>query len=195
MMTLKLWELALAVVLFSLVWYGLNGGLGVDTVKLLATGGTIDKTYNMKTGEMDFSGGCQIQNLLIDARISGTNISISRLMTKDSLDMCAEDRLKIVMGVQGYPGDKILIAHGTDSMHKSAKEISGIDPKKTVIFFGSMIPYSVSNSDALFNFGSALSAVKLLPYGVYVVMNGELIPADYATKDTELSIFVDSRNL
>ena len=38
---------------------------------------------------------------------------------------------------------------------------------------GAMVPYAFGSSDGLFNLGSALSFVQVLPPGVYVAMNGQ----------------------
>ncbi len=37
-----------------------------------------------------------------------------------------------------------------------------------------MVPYSFGESDALFDLGAAISAVQLLPKGVYITMNGRI---------------------
>jgi L-asparaginase len=63
---------------------------------------------------------------------------------------------------------------------------------KTVVLFGSMIPYSVNNSDALFNLGVALSAVQIKGNGVYIAMNGRVFDFDKVQKDKSLGIFVDA---
>ena len=60
------------------------------------------------------------------------------------------------------------------------------------MLFGSMIPYSVNNSDALFNLGVALSAVQLKKSGVYVVMNGRVFDFDRVKKDKNLGLFTDA---
>jgi L-asparaginase len=36
-----------------------------------------------------------------------------------------------------------------------------------------MVPYAFGSSDGLFNLGSALSFVQVLPTGVYIAMNGQ----------------------
>ena len=51
----------------------------------------------------------------------------------------------------------ILITHGTDTMVETATFLAEHVKDKTVVLFGSMIPYSIDDSDALFNLGAALS--------------------------------------
>ena len=86
----------------------------------------------------------------------------------------------------------ILITHGTDTMVQTAKFLAEKIKDKTIVLFGSMIPYSVDNSDALFNLGVALSAVQLKEPGVYIAMNGRVFNFDQVKKDKSLGIFIDA---
>jgi L-asparaginase len=52
-----------------------------------------------------------------------------------------------------------------------------------------MVPYKIQDSDALFNFGTAFSAVQLLPSGVYIAMNGRVFSWDKVLKNKELGVF------
>ena len=60
---------------------------------------------------------------------------------------------------------------------------------KTVILFGSMVPYAVNGSDAFFNFGCALGSLQLLKVGVYIAMNGRILPWTDVEKNRNLGIF------
>jgi L-asparaginase len=85
--------------------------------------------------------------------------------------------------------DRIVITHGTDTMTDTAaalaREVSG----KTVVLTGAMIPWAFGSSDGLFNLGSALSFVHVLPAGVYVEMNGKFFPWDRVRKNRERGEF------
>ena len=52
-----------------------------------------------------------------------------------------------------------------------------------------MIPYAFGSSDGLFNLGSALSFVQILPPGVYIAMNGKAFPWDRVRKNRERGEF------
>ena len=52
-----------------------------------------------------------------------------------------------------------------------------------------MIPYSLEGSDAIFNLGCAISAVQLLPPGVYLTMSGRIFSWDNCRKNKEKGIF------
>lgn len=53
-----------------------------------------------------------------------------------------------------------------------------------------MVPANQDNSDALFNLGSAFSAVQLLKHGVYILMNGQIFTWDNVTKNLDKGVFV-----
>jgi L-asparaginase len=60
---------------------------------------------------------------------------------------------------------------------------------KTIVLTGAMVPYAFGSSDGLFNLGSALSFVQVLPPGVYVAMNGRHFPWDGVRKNRETGVF------
>ncbi|NYT52459.1 MAG: asparaginase [Candidatus Vesicomyosocius endoextente] len=156
-------------------------------IKLLITGGTIDKVYDELIGKLVFQ-----QTYLIDmlnrAR-SMVDILSEVLFLKDSLDMSDIDRALIVKKCQESDTSHILITHGTDSMVRTAKLLAKKVNNKTIVLFGSMIPYSINCSDALFNLGVALSAVQIKEYGIYITMNGQVFDFDKVEKNKEIGIF------
>jgi L-asparaginase len=54
---------------------------------------------------------------------------------------------------------------------------------------GAMIPFEFKDSDALFNLGCAMSAVQILPAGIYITMNGRVFPYDKVVKNTDVGQF------
>jgi L-asparaginase len=60
---------------------------------------------------------------------------------------------------------------------------------KTIVLTGAMVPYAFGSSDGLFNLGSALSFVQVLPPGVYIAMNGTHFRWDRVRKNRELGVF------
>ena len=65
---------------------------------------------------------------------------------------------------------------------------AGLD-RKTIVLTGAMVPYAFGSSDGLFNLGSALSFVQVLPPGVYVAMNGQHFPWNGVRKNTATGFF------
>ena len=74
-------------------------------------------------------------------------------------------------------------------MTETAAAIAQAVAGKTVVLIGAMIPYAFGSSDGLFNLGSALSFVQVLPPGVYIPMNGKCFPWDRVRKNRERGEF------
>jgi L-asparaginase len=111
------------------------------------------------------------------------------LFLKDSLEITQDNRALILSKCLESEEDFILITHGTDTMVETA-QLLGVNIKnKTIVLFGAMLPYSVNQSDGLFNLGFALSSVQNQPPGVYIAMNGQVFDFDKVQKNTSLGIF------
>ena len=156
-------------------------------IKILVTGGTIDKVYNELTGELTF-GTSNLDEMLECSR-STVGINTEVLFLKDSLDMNDEDRSLILSKCLECSEDRVMVTHGTDTMVETAQLLGNKIKDKTIVLFGSMIPYSINNSDALFNLGAALSAVQNKTNGVYIAMNGQVFDFDKVKKNKALGIF------
>jgi len=157
------------------------------SIQIFITGGTIDKKYNELSGELIFDK-THIVDMLNRSRCMTETLS-EVIFLKDSLDIDTQDRDLIINKCNESLSEKILITHGTDTIVETAKQIQSFNMAKTIVLMGSMIPYSISDSDALFNLGFALSAVQTLKRGVYVCMNGKIFTADKVKKNTSVGIF------
>jgi L-asparaginase len=51
------------------------------------------------------------------------------------------------------------------------------------VLTGAMIPYKFGSSDGMFNLGSALAFVQILPPGIYISMNGKIFKAGSVRKN------------
>jgi len=60
---------------------------------------------------------------------------------------------------------------------------------KTIVITGAMIPYTFGSSDGLFNLGSALAYVQVLPNGIYIVMNGRYFKWNNVRKNKKTGYF------
>ena len=158
-------------------------------IQFFITGGTIDKVYNELTGELEFDS-THIVDMLNRGR-SMVDTTSEVLFLKDSLELSDKDRQLILSKCLECNDDKIIITHGTDTMVDTAKLLGEKIKDKTIVLFGSMIPYSIDNSDALFNLGVALGAVQNKDNGVYVTMNGKAFDCDKVTKNKEKGLFED----
>lgn len=160
-------------------------------IQLFLTGGTIDKHYRQDNGDLDFAD-THLHDMLALGR-NQSAITTEQLMLKDSLDMDEADRARIADSCLNCSADKILITHGTDTMVKTAQFVATTHPQlrthKTIILLGAMVPYSVNNSDAMFNLGFALGALNTQKNGIYIAMNGLLFPYDAVQKNHGKMIF------
>ena len=157
-------------------------------IRILVTGGTFDKEYDELTGRLFFRD-THLPEMLRRGRCL-LDVETETVMMIDSLDLDDAGRQAIVERAKGCPEQNVLITHGTDTMVRTAEALAdaGIDGK-TIVLTGAMIPYAFGSSDGLFNLGSALSFVQVLPHGVYVAMNGQYFPWDRVRKNTASGCF------
>lgn len=159
-------------------------------VKILLTGGTIDKHYNESNGELGFTE-THIPELLKLGR-NQSDIEIEQLMLKDSLEMTDFDRKKILEACKTAIQNRILITHGTDTLVETAMVLGEAKIAKTIVLMGAMIPYVFKHSDAVFSFGFSFGVVQALPHGVYVAMNGIVFDWNEVVKNKKMGIFEKS---
>jgi L-asparaginase len=158
-----------------------------ESIRILITGGTIDKGYDPLTGELPFAKS-HLSNMLNQVRCK-VRFVLEEVMLKDSLQMMSEDREEILKRCIDYLEKKIIVTHGTDMMVETARVLGKNVKGKTVVLVGAMIPYAVGISDALFNLGCAFSAVQALQQGVYITMNGKIFTWDNVRKNKESGQF------
>ena len=156
-------------------------------IRILVTGGTFDKEYNEHTGQLFFKD-THLPEMLRLGRCR-VDVDIRTVMMIDSLEMSDANRALIVQNCRQAPEDRIVITHGTDTMTDTAAAIAASIKDKTVVLTGAMVPYAFGSSDGLFNLGSALSFVQVLPPGVYIAMNGKCFPWDRCRKNRERGEF------
>ena len=156
-------------------------------VRIMITGGTFDKVYDEISGKLYFRDS-HVKEML-DLGRCRLPVEIRTLMLIDSLEMTEQDRRLILENCQNVPEERIVITHGTDTMVETARILAGEIRGKTIVLTGAMIPIAFGSSDGLFNMGGALTAVQILPPGVYIVMNGRVFSWDKVRKNRETGIF------
>lgn len=155
-------------------------------IQIFTTGGTIDKVYFDAKSQFEV-GEPQVLPILEEANVSFT-YSITRLFSKDSLELTDEDRALIKEAIQSSSSRHILITHGTDTMVNTARVLYDI-PDKTIVLVGSLKPARFRESDAVFNIGFALGVIASMPAGVYVAMNGIVFDPRAVRKNREQNRF------
>ncbi len=156
-------------------------------IRIIVTGGTLDKEYDEATGQLVFRH-THVPEMLKSVR-SKLNAKITEVMLTDSTRMTNNGRKAILRHCKNCKEDKIVIVHGTDSMVRTADILAKSVKDKTIVLTGALVPYLYARSDALFNLGNALAFAQTLPHGVYISMNGRCFNWDNARKNKETGEF------
>lgn len=152
-------------------------------VRILTTGGTLDKVHDWRTETLAFAGAgrSQVPEVLDHARCDWP--VVEQLFQVDSLEMTATHRQLLVERIEAVPEDHVVVTHGTSTMGVTARFLAERATDKTVVLTGAMRPYSLFVSDAAFNLGGAVVAAQTLGQGVWAVMNGRVFAAADVRKD------------
>src|SRR5918995_6913216 len=161
------------------------------SILVLVTGGTFDKEYDELTGRLYFKD-THVPEMLERGRCR-VDVNIDTVMMVDSLDLDDRGRGAIVRRCRDSRETCIVVTHGTDTMVDTARALAQANlDAKTIVLTGAMVPYAFGSSDGLFNLGSALSFVQVLPPGVYVAMNGRHFAWDQVRKNRTSGCFESS---
>ena len=162
---------------------------GPADVVVLATGGTVDKVYNL-AGELEI--GPPAARRLLDVLSTGLRIDIHSVLRKDSLDITDQDRQVLAQAVEDADASAVVITHGTDTLTHTAEHLSRqpAAATKTVVLTGALQPAAMILSDAALNLGTALMAAQTLSPGVYVCMGGRAHSAGDVRKDAATGRFM-----
>ncbi len=157
-------------------------------IRILVTGGTFDKEYDELSGRLFFRE-THLPDVLRRGRCM-LDVQMETVMMIDSLDMDEAGRMTIVERARRCDERAVVITHGTDTMVDTARALAAAAIEdKTIVLTGAMVPYAFGSSDGLFNLGSAVSFVQVLPRGVYVAMNGQHFSWDAVRKNRETGCF------
>ena len=162
-----------------------------EMIRVFVTGGTFDKEYDERTGQLFFKD-THIRDMLKLGRCL-VEVEVRTLMMVDSLDMDDDDRQVILSQCRKCPHERIVVTHGTDTMEQTARLLGAEIRDKTIILTGAMIPYAFGSSDGLFNLGSALAFAQALPHGVHIAMNGRCFTWDNVRKNRDAGVFEELR--
>jgi len=160
----------------------------MDSLLILSTGGTFNKIYNRKTGTLDIDSKAQALHTI--AKNWLCNFKIETLINKDSLDFSSDDRKSLVDYVEKSPFKKIVIVHGTDTLHLSAQAVAAAQIDKVILFTGAMVPFSINPIEATANLASAIGYAQATnSSGVYISINGKSGEFSNIVKNREQGYF------
>jgi L-asparaginase len=151
------------------------------TIYFITTGGSIDKNYSAHSSDLEVSDSI-IHQFLDDGEVSFKYdlISVSK---KDSLIIDNTDREKMINAIIASNCSRIIITHGTDTMVTTGRYILDRIKDKIIVLTGALKPAHFRNTDAILNVGMAIGAVQSADPGVYVAMNGLVLPVGKIEKD------------
>lgn len=157
-------------------------------IRILVTGGTFDKEYDELTGRLFFRE-THLPEMLRLGRCR-LDVTLETVTMIDSLELDDAGRAAIVARARDSVERAIVVTHGTDTIVQTARALAGASlTDKSIVLTGAMVPYAFGSSDGLFNLGSALSFVQVLPPGVYIAMNGQHFQWDAVRKNTTTGCF------
>src|SRR5580692_4021347 len=90
----------------------------MQRIYVIATGGTIEKVYSEQTGNVQ-NLDSKIDRYFRMLRLPDTEIAVTHLMNKDSLEMTDADRedvLRTVRDKLNAEAAPVIVTHGTDTM-------------------------------------------------------------------------------
>jgi L-asparaginase len=163
----------------------------MQRIYVLSAGGTIEKIYSEQQGSV-YNRESKLDGYLKRLRMHDTEILVTHVMNKDSLEMTTADRQQILDAVKERLDAPIVITHGTDTMVETGLHIKGgIEGlKHPIVLTGAMSPLGFEGSDGLQNLTESFLAARILPPGIYVVIHNEVFPIDHVRKDREHARFV-----
>ena len=159
-------------------------------IRIIITGGTIDDLEYESPEDAPKEHKSFVPDLLKQSKIT-LDYQADELLRKDSRHVNDDDRELVHQKCVECSEEQIIITHGTMTMPVMAKYLGQKNIPKTIVLLGAIIPANKEKSDALFNLGAALSAVQLLPHGVYVTMNGKIFSWDNVKKNTATGVFAE----
>ena len=112
---------------------------GAD-ITVLATGGTIDKVYNL-AGELEI--GPPAAQRLLEVLRTDLRIEVRSVVAKDSLDITDTDRQILADAVDKIDSPSVVITHGTDTLTDTAEYLSrhaSAAANKVVVLTGALQP-------------------------------------------------------
>jgi L-asparaginase len=155
---------------------------------ILNTGGTFNKIYNKKNGQLDVSfNNNAIEKIL---QTCDAEHDLAGVMYKDSLDMDINDRKMLANIIMESKDDSFVIVHGTDTMSETAEFLSAIFEDRKIVLTGAMKPFEIDNIEASLNLGMSIGFLNgVEEFGVYICMNGFVKPWDKIVKNKNLGKF------
>ncbi|MFS4494729.1 asparaginase domain-containing protein [Maribacter sp. 2308TA10-17] len=162
-------------------------------IQVITTGGTIEGLEYSNEQDKPLYANVRIKDFLKAANVS-FKYFIHDAFNKDSRFITKEDRKLLLQKIESCNLDKILITHGTITMIETAKYLGNLNLEKTIVLVGSFLLGNERNTDAPFNLGYAICALKILGRGVFIAMNGRIFSWNNVVKNVDENRFEENDN-
>ena len=151
-------------------------------IDIISTGGHFEKRKS-QDGALVYEPASNsfVEDML--AEVLGPAAAIKTAFLKDSSTFTDEDRRLICEQVEHCPMPRVVVLHGTSTLDETARFLFQMNLQKTIVLTGTTRRMDERPSEAFFNLGAAIGLVQAMPYGVYGVMNGRIIPPMSLRKD------------
>ena len=160
----------------------------MKTILLLSTGGTFNKVYNRINGELEIDNKASAIQLIQKKWLS--NYPYDTIINKDSLEFTSKDREILKNYIINSPYSKIIVIHGTDTMHLSAQVVAEANSDKCIIFTGAMVPFSIDPIEATANLSSAIGYLHALHTpSLSIALNGKIAEYSHIQKNRKEGYF------
>ncbi len=162
----------------------------MNDILIINTGGTFNKYYNPKSGELLVDNSCGALEKIMKNWLC--EFKIVNIIGKDSLDFLDSDRELILETIKEHKKiEKFIIVHGTDTMDITAKFLNENCNDKIVALTGAMMPFSIDPIEATANFAMSCGFLANCDKkGIYICMNGLVDDYTKVKKDKMLGLFV-----
>ena len=162
----------------------------MSEILLLNTGGTFNKRYDPIRGELFVPEDNQAVESVLGEFRGNVACRVQGILYKDSLEMTDLDRAVMAQTLLEADEARVLVVHGTDTMHLSAAYLARACPDKRIVLTGAMVPYALGVQEAVMNFAQSLGWLLAgdAP-GVYIGMHGLVLPYAHIAKDRQNGVF------
>ena len=160
----------------------------MNSILLLSTGGTFNKIYNRVNGKLEIDKNRSALQKIQEKWLS--RYPMDAIIHKDSLDFTQEDREHLRSYILHSPYSKIVVIHGTDTLHLSAEVVAKKITDKSIIFTGAMVPFSIDPIEATANLASAIGFLHATNKpSVFIALNGRVAEYSKIKKNREEGYF------
>ncbi len=164
------------------------------SVVIINTGGTLNKRYDPVSGALFVPPDEAAIRQLVQCTRPNLELHLLGALHKDSLEMTDYDRATLVAIIQSLPDNMatapVIIVHGTDTLHLTAKHLDEANLNRVLILTGAMKPFIIDPIESALHLGMALGfAAAEREAGIYVAMHGRVLPYPALLKNRTLGVF------